>query len=260
MIRLYRPTHVAIAFDGHEKTFRHELYPLYKAGRKEKEAMLIDDLSIFQTLLVNLGIGIVAPSRYEADDLIATLINQWEGSAIVYSGDRDLFQLADDQTSILFPSPKHKSTILLAPADIQEMMGVHACQIGDLKALEGDTSDNIPGVRGIGATMAVKLLSQYDSVEHIYYHVHQNSGTMPALTRLKAGEADAISSKALVKLVNNVPVPEDVFAKFDLARIGNLELFRFESRLRQLGLSEIALNYYEGLPERLCQEGSLFNF
>ncbi|BAU16149.1 DNA polymerase I (plasmid) [Leptolyngbya sp. NIES-3755] len=204
LIEKHQPTHCAIAFDNHEPTRRHQQYPEYKQGRKEKEFALRDALAQTEQYFIELGSGIVAPIGYEADDVLATLATKAKSmTKLIYSGDRNLFQLVDETTAILYPH-KGKTSILDAVA-VYEKMQVHPHQITDFKGLYGDTSDNIPGVPRIGAKTASTLLAKYNSnaertasIEEIFNHLWQIS---PAIyQKLRFHQEIALLSKKLATL------------------------------------------------------------
>jgi DNA polymerase I len=234
LLKQYHATHLAVIFDNNEKTFRHTLYPDYKAGRTEKDASLITDIRVLQELLIAAGIGIIAPTGYEADDVIATLTTLAGGQPVlIYSGDRDLWQLVNDTTSVLCPSKGR-----ITPADVNAILGVRADQVADYKALKGDSADNIPGIRGMGAKMATGVLSQYDTLE-AFYATRISVITGRPYTLLKLGEADARLSKQLAVLVNTLSLG----CSLDALAIEQIHLNRMLEKLRDLGLSGIAKGY-----------------
>jgi DNA polymerase-1 len=197
LIEKHQPTHCAIAFDNHEPTRRQQQYPEYKQNRKEKEPALYGALAQTEQYFIDLGSGILAPVGYEADDVVATLATKAKSmTKLIYSGDRDLFQLVDKTTTILYP---HKGrTSILDAAAVYEKMQVHPYQITDFKGLCGDTSDNIPGVPRIGAKTASTLLAKYNSIEEIFNHLWQIA---PAIyQKLRSHQEIALLSKQLATL------------------------------------------------------------
>ena len=172
-----RPEYVAIAFDVSDPTFRHEADDTYKAGRPETPEDFIPDLENLQELLAALNLPVLTAPGYEADDVIGTLTRRANAEGLrvkVLSGDRDLFQLIDPKQNITVlylsttygkgtPPPKE-----FGLEQVKDKMGILPSQVVDYKALCGDTSDNIPGVKGIGDKTAVQLLKQYGSLEQIY--------------------------------------------------------------------------------------------
>lgn len=244
LLRQHNPTHVAVCFDNNQDTFRHKLFADYKAGRSKKDDLLVADLALFKSILCQSKMGIEAPAGIEADDLVATLSAQFDGTKLVYSADRDLLQLADDSTVILYPSSKKKTVLALLPADIKVMMQVYPNQISDYKALRGDATDNIPGIKGVGEKTAVDLLSRFQSIEDIYKNIGKITGR--TYTLLKQGESDARLSKQLASLVMNATLPSTVesfnFNNFDIDAIAPI--------LNDLGLHTIVRIYNDFLDSQ----------
>ncbi|MBR8827551.1 MAG: DNA polymerase I [Gomphosphaeria aponina SAG 52.96 = DSM 107014] len=213
IIKSQQPQYLAIAFDLDTPTFRHESDPNYKATRKETPEDFIPDLKNLQQLLTALNLKIVTVAGYEADDVIANLARQ--GSAGGYqvkilSGDRDLFQLVDDQQqiSILYINQKaiKSSNSLYTEINrqaVQEKLGITPEQVADYKALCGDASDNIPGVKGIGEKTAFKLLLEYNTLEGIYQNLDKIKGAVK--TKLATGKDDAKHSQFLAQLAADAP-------------------------------------------------------
>ena len=164
------PDYFAVVFDTSEPTFRHELYEDYKSNREEMPQDMSDQLPRIHELLKALDIPIVVKDGYEADDIIGTLAKQAVHEhlkTVIVSGDKDLLQLVDDDIVVLDPGRGGTKPQWLDSQGVQEKMGVLPEQIKDYLALTGDTSDNIPGIKGIGPKTAVKLLKQYDSLKDI---------------------------------------------------------------------------------------------
>jgi DNA polymerase I len=172
-----KPEYVAIAFDLSDPTFRHEADETYKAGRAETPEDFIPDIINLQEILTALNLPVLKLSGYEADDIIGTLATQAKAIGMrvqILSGDRDLFQLVDPEglVTVLYLSTSYgKGTPPPKEFGMEEVttkMSVSPSQVVDYKALCGDASDNIPGVRGIGDKTAVQLLKTYGSLEKIY--------------------------------------------------------------------------------------------
>jgi len=237
--RDYRPTHIVVAFDNTEKTYRHRLYPAYKAARMEKDAALVKDLHRLQEILATLKLSLLAPPGFEADDVLASLVHHYKlKPVLVYSGDRDLFGVVDDRCTVLYPSTKYRSTLTITPTEVQSMMGVMPTQIADYKALRGDSIDNIPGVTGIGEKMAVSLLNEYETIEQIYANLGKITGTR--YTRLKKGKADAEISKQLALLRTDIPLDIDTIVPFETAC---KHIDKIAPILQSLGLGAIASSF-----------------
>ncbi len=168
-----KATHICVAFDLKHPTFRHEMYKEYKGTRKPMPDELREQLPLIKEVLKSMNINIIEKAGYEADDILGTLsrIGDKEGYLVtVLSGDRDLLQLATDRIMIKIPKTKAGKTIIenYYSDDVKEAYGVDPVTFIDMKGLMGDTSDNIPGVPGIGEKTASKLLVEYGSMEGLY--------------------------------------------------------------------------------------------
>ena len=168
LIETEQPKYMAVAFDMGHPTFRHEMYADYKAGRKKMPDELAMQLPILKKVLSAMNITFVEQKGIEADDLIGTLSKKFDVQTIVVSGDRDLFQLVDNSTSVWYTKKGISEAVVVTPQNIKEVNGVNANQVVDLKALMGDSSDNIKGVAGIGEKGAKNLIDIYGSVENLY--------------------------------------------------------------------------------------------
>ncbi|MDX2228826.1 MAG: DNA polymerase I [Leptolyngbyaceae cyanobacterium bins.349] len=211
-----KPQYVAIAFDPGEKTFRHDHDASYKEGRPDAPEDFMPDLENLQELLQALDLPIVMQSGYEADDVIGTLARRAhaEGMRVkILSGDRDLFQLVDpdSNTTILYMSTVYgkglQSLKEYGAEQVKEKMGVLPSQVVDFKALCGDSSDNIPGVKGIGEKTAVQLLTQFGSLEQIYASIESIKGA--TRKKLEEGRDAAVRSQYLAQIHLDVPINVD---------------------------------------------------
>ncbi|HBB32312.1 MAG TPA: DNA polymerase I [Cyanobacteria bacterium UBA8803] len=210
-----QPQLMVVAFDLDLPTFRHEACDTYKADRQETPEDFIPDLENLQELLAALNLPVVTCPGYEADDVLATLAHRARDKGYrvkILTGDRDLFQLVDSQQgiSVLYLSKdflKRGSTtgpVEFGPEEVKEKLGITPTQVVDYKALCGDKSDNIPGIKGIGEKTAVKLLNDYGSLAGIYASLDRIKGTLK--TKLATGKPDAEKSKYLAQLKFDAPV------------------------------------------------------
>lgn len=172
------PDGIAVAFDVHAPTFRHKAYAGYKAGRKAMPEELSSQMPILKELLSYLGCTVVSLEGYEADDILGTLAKKCEATGdicYIATGDRDSLQLVSDATTVRLATTKFgKSTVTLYDTEmIKETYGVTPPQLIDIKAIQGDASDKIPGAAGIGEKGAKELISKFGSVEYIYSHIDE---------------------------------------------------------------------------------------
>jgi DNA polymerase-1 len=209
-----QPQAMAVAFDLGLPTFRHETDDTYKADRKETPEDFIPDLENLHELLDGLNLPIYTAPGYEADDVLGTLAQQVTAAGYkvkILTGDRDLFQLIDAEKQITVlnfsPDALKRSTNSITEFEaeqVQQKLGVLPSQIVDFKALCGDKSDNIPGVKGIGEKTAVQLLSAYGSLENVYAALEEIPGANQK--KLAVGKEDAYKSQYLAKIVVDVPL------------------------------------------------------
>jgi len=213
VIESQKPEAIAIAFDRREPTFRHEADANYKADRQETPEDFITDLRYLQQLLAALNLQTITYAGFEADDILGTLARQGSQAGYhvkILSGDRDLFQLVDpeQQISVLYltrnPFSSNSGYQEFDWEGVREKMGVTPAQIVDFKALCGDKSDCIPGVKGIGEKTAAKLLADYQTLENIYHNLAQIKGALK--TKLETGRDDALHSQMLARIVIDVPI------------------------------------------------------
>lgn len=245
-----KPQAMAIAFDLGLPTFRHEADDTYKADRLETPEDFITDLKNLHELLEALNLQTLTAPGYEADDILGTLAQKASAANYgvkILTGDRDLFQLIDPvkEISVLYLSNTFIKSGGTGPADfgleqVKEKLSITPTQVVDYKALCGDASDNIPGVKGIGDKTAVKLLNDYGSLDQIYASIDQIQGAVKK--KLETGKAEAYHSQHLAQLVLNVPLEinlEDCHLQgFDAAALKplleKLELNKFLSKIEAI--------------------------
>lgn len=227
-----QPQYLAVAFDVHAPTFRHQMYADYKGTRKPMPSELREQVPMLKEVLRAMDIELVEKAGYEADDILGTLAERCEKKGMevtVVSGDRDILQLASDRIMIRMPKTvRGKTTIENYHAkEVLERYQVEPKQIIELKALMGDTSDNIPGIPGVGEKTATKLIVEYGSIENAYVHVEEIRPNK-AKESLKNNYDLAVMSKKLATIDTNAPVECDL----EHAKIRNLyteeayEMFR----------------------------------
>ena len=206
ILKTYRPQYFLAAFDSRTPTFRHEWYPEYKATRDKTPEDLHAQIPHIEKILTTLGITCLRKDGFEADDIIATLACRAarEGRrCVIISGDKDLAQLVGDFVSVLKPD-KSEALAHCGIEEVKEHWGVAPAQMLDYLSLIGDTSDNIPGVKGIGPKTAVKLLQDYGTLDAVYEHIDSIAGAVQK--KLTAGKESAYFSKKLITLAADIPI------------------------------------------------------
>lgn len=202
-----KPDAVAVAFDLRTPTFRHKAVSYYKANRKGMPPELAQQLPLVKELLTLMGVKIIECEGYEADDVLGTLSKSCSDSGnhcFVLTGDRDSLQLIDDNVTVLLAT--NKETIHYTPQRFNDDYGFEPIKLIDLKALMGDSSDNIPGVAGIGEKTASALIKEYGSVENLYANYEESGLTKGVKTKLANGTEAAKESKWLATIVRNAPI------------------------------------------------------
>jgi len=217
-----KPEYLAVAFDLKPPTFRHLMYEAYKGTRKGMPDELREQVPVLKELLTAMGIPLLMLEGYEADDLLGTVARRSEAKgmdAVIVSGDRDLLQIATDKIMIRMPRTKRGTTEIenFHTQDVLNAYQVTPAQIIELKALMGDSSDNIPGVPGIGEKTATSLIVAYGDIENAYAHVEEIKPNR-AKEALKNHYDMAVMSKKLATICVEAPVEFD----WEQARLQNL--------------------------------------
>lgn len=202
------PDYAAVAFDVKSPTFRHKIYDAYKAGRRETPEDLLAQFAPVKECLAAMGLTVLELPGYEADDIQGT-VSAWveslpEGHAYILSGDRDLFQLIDDRTTVLYAGQETKA--FDRTAFREKYPGIEPEQFVDLKALMGDASDNIPGVAGVGEKTALKLIAAYGSIDGVYAHIEDKEIANGVREKLKNSRDNAYLSLALARILREAPL------------------------------------------------------
>ncbi len=217
-----KPDFLAVAFDVKAPTFRHEIYKEYKGTRKPMPAELAEQVPVIKEALGAMGIWMVEQAGLEADDILGTLARRAEEAGMevaLVSGDRDLLQIATDRIKIRIPKTKGGKTEVedYYAADVEAKYGVDPTGFIDLKALMGDTADNIPGVPKVGEKTAAELMKQFGSLDNIYAHVEEVS-KKSVRESLAAHKDLAYLSRTLAAICVDSPVETD----WEKARLGDL--------------------------------------
>ena len=207
VLEMVKPDCALIAFDTDKKTFRHEEYGEYKAGRKPAPEDLVKQFPLAREMVTKMGLKCYEIAGYEADDIVATMARIGEENDYkveVFSSDRDLFQIISDKTTVNVPKKGITDIAIMTPSSLMEEYGLTPNQIIDYKGLCGDASDNIKGIKGIGEKGAVKLLSEYGSLEGIFDNIDKITGKLKE--KLIEGKEDGFYSKKLATIYKEVPL------------------------------------------------------
>ena len=230
-----KPEYIAVAFDLKAPTARHKLYEGYKANRKGMPDELAEQMPVIKDILRAMNIDIIEKEGYEADDVLGTLSRYGEKQGldvVILSGDRDTFQLATDKVSIRIPRTKggKTETDIFDRNKIIETYGIEPKQLIDVKGLQGDTSDNIPGVPGIGEKTALALIQKFESIENLYDLVEKGEAGLKGKQKenIESNKDKAFLSKTLGTINLEVPI-EDTLENFKVEewdRPKVLEIFK----------------------------------
>jgi len=246
----FEPEYAAVCFDHPKPTFRHEKYEAYKANRSKMPDDLIPQIAQVKEMVDVLNVPRFEIAGFEADDLIGTVNCKVEDMdnellTVIVTGDQDSFQLVDNDTHIWMPARgKQRGDIEYDASLVEKKWGIHPDQVVDMKALMGDSSDNIPGIKGIGKKTAAKLIQRFDSLEKIYQFLDENpagddliKGSL--LKKLTEGKKDAFVSQDLATIDCDAPIDFDLEAcrvvAYDKSKaVEFLQRFNFKSLIRAL--------------------------
>ncbi len=240
--------YIAVAFDVHAPTFRHQAYEAYKAGRKGMPEELHQQMEPLKAILRAMGLTLVEQPGYEADDILGTLAHAAAAAGhtcAIATGDRDSLQLVGDLVTVLLATTKmgHPETVAYTPAQVMEKYGLTPAQLIDLKALQGDTSDNIPGVPGVGEKTALDLMQRFGSLDAIYDGLETLDIRENLRGKLSAGKESAYMSRMLGTIRCDVPVDTELshyaVGKMQRAELAGLlqglELYKWMEKLGLVG-------------------------
>ena len=201
----FDPEYMAVSFDKNKQTFRSEVYKEYKATRKPAPPELVPQFALIREALRTLGAAVYEVDGYEGDDILGTLAVRYEKELPVFivTGDRDALQLVTKDTTVYITQRGVSQMAAMTPEAVVEKYGITPRQVIDMKALMGDTSDNIPGVPGVGEKTAAKLLSQYQTLDNLYGHVGEIKGAVGK--KLAANKELAYLSYRLATIKTDVP-------------------------------------------------------
>lgn len=202
------PDYAAVAFDLKKPTFRKKIYDEYKAGRRETPADLLEQFDDAKECLKYMGFNILTLEGYEADDILGTVASFAESAedtvSYILSGDRDLFQLISDKITVLWAT--NNDTVHYTRKEFSDKYGITPEQFVDLKALMGDSSDNIPGVAGIGEKTGIRLISEFGTLDNLYENLNSPSISPSVRTKLESNRDNAYLSRELARIVRDAPI------------------------------------------------------
>ena len=209
LLSIYRtldPEYMAVSFDKSRETFRTKMYSEYKATRKPAPDELVPQFALIKEVLRVMGVAVYEPEGYEGDDVLGTLSRRYEDSLPVYivTGDRDALQLSDEHVTVLLTRKGISQMDAMTPEAVMEKYQITPSQVIDMKALMGDASDNIPGVRGVGEKTALKLITRYKTLDGIYDHLDEIKGALHK--KLEADKEAAYLSYDLATIRRDIPL------------------------------------------------------
>ena len=248
----FKPDFVVVSFDLKAPTFRHEMYKEYKGTRHAMPDELKEQMPVIKEILQAMNVPIIEKEGYEADDILGTIAKKNEKNNIftyILTGDRDSFQLISDLTSVIMPSNKSGKTeyTIYNPEKLSEKYGIKPCQVIEVKALMGDASDNIPGVKGVGEKTAYSLIQKYDNIKNIYDNIDSIDITSKVKEKLLNDKDMANLSHTLATIDVNVPIELD-YDKAVLTDINKEEVYilfkklEFNKFLNKFDFSDISVN------------------
>ena len=207
-----QPDCAAVAFDLKAPTFRHKSDAAYKANRKGMPHELALQMPLIKEILADLGVKTLECEGFEADDILGTLSEIFGGGdeCVILTGDRDSLQLVSESCTVRLAT--NRETVVYTPDKFREDYGLEPIQLIELKALMGDSSDNISGVKGIGEKTAAALIKEQGSVEQLYENLDSMKLTPSVRKKLESGHEDAVRSKFLATIVKNAPIERDTAA------------------------------------------------
>lgn len=253
-----QPDYLTVAFDVHAPTFRHKMYDAYKGTRKPMAEELRQQVPLMKEMLTAMGVTIVEKEGYEADDLLGTIAKQSEAQGLevsIVSGDRDLLQLASDHIKIRIPKTKRTGTEIedYLAKDVVEKYQVTPLQFIDVKALMGDSADNIPGVPGIGEKTATALIVSYGSIENAHDHLEEIKPN-----RAKQNLSEHYDMAQMSKELATIEIHAPIEYSLEDAKLGNLFTEEAYLMCKRLEFKNMLSRFDIGAPKNLAEEHFTF--
>lgn len=239
-----KPTHLAVAFDASKESFRNDLYPDYKGTRAASPPEFAGQVELIEAVLTAMGVPQIGIEGYEADDILATLAKQGsdEGyDVLVASGDRDTFQLIDDNVTVLYPGRSTSDLTYMTPAEVEKRYGVGPSEYPELAAIVGETSDNLPGVPGVGPKTAAQWLNKYGGLEKLIESADKIGG--------KRGQAfrDSLGDVEMNRKLNHLLTDMDLPLSPDECVVGNPSREELEDLFNTLQFNTLRDRVYKSL-------------
>ena len=253
-----QPDYLTVAFDVHAPTFRHKMYDVYKGTRKPMAEELRQQVPLMKEMLTAMGVTIVEKEGYEADDLLGTIAKQSEAQGLevsIVSGDRDLLQLASDHIKIRIPKTKRTGTEIedYLAKDVVEKYQVTPLQFIDVKALMGDSADNIPGVPGIGEKPATALIVSYGSIENAHDHLEEIKPN-----RAKQNLSEHYDMAQMSKELATIEIHAPIEYSLEDAKLGNLFTEEAYLMCKRLEFKNMLSRFDIDAPKNLAEEHFTF--
>lgn len=253
-----QPDYLTVAFDVHAPTFRHKMYDAYKGTRKPMAEELRQQVPLMKEMLTAMGVTIVEKEGYEADDLLGTIAKQSEAQDLevsIVSGDRDLLQLASDHIKIRIPKTKRTGTEIedYLAKDVVEKYQVTPLQFIDVKALMGDSADNIPGVPGIGEKTATALIVSYGSIENAHDHLEEIKPN-----RAKQNLSEHYDMAQMSKELATIEIHAPIEYSLEDAKLGNLFTEEAYLMCKRLEFKNMLSRFDIDAPKNLAEEHFTF--
>lgn len=248
----HSPSHIAVAFDVHGKTFRHDKYPEYKGNRSPTPDELRPQFPMIKRLLNSMKIAIVEAPGFEADDILGTLANTWtdkEIETVLITGDKDILQLINQNTKVLLTKRGLSDIDIYDDELLYSRYGLNPWQIPELKGLMGDNSDNIPGIRGVGEKTALKLLYEFKSIDELYNNTDKLKGKLKE--KIVDGKDSAFLSRSIAVIKTDIDLDDNLdnykFISFEqtdvLDALEDLHFTRLLARIRKMVGQEIETKF-----------------
>ncbi|MEG1705408.1 MAG: DNA polymerase I [Clostridia bacterium] len=255
---MLKPDFSAVSFDLRKPTFRHKLYSDYKGTRKGMPDELRPQMDVIKEVLTAMNIPIIEKETFEADDILGTVARINETNDVftyILTGDKDSFQLISDKTSIVIPTTKMGKTdyTIYTPNLLKEKLNIEPYQVVDIKSLMGDSSDNIPGVKGIGEKTAYTLIDKYTTLNNIYNNVDQIDATAKVIEKLKENKEMAYLSYKLATINKEAPIDVD-YNKCKISDVNKEELYKL---FRKLNFNKFLTKFdFSGISDKVDNDDS----